>query len=91
MVCTRSILDNGIISLQMKNVDEVKIESDYTFKHRFAASCNLIEDLENYDVKKQMDQKLNFNCVWNRWKQHYFVKQVSGVSFCLRTYERSRR
>lgn len=84
-----SILDNGIISLQMKNVDEVKIESDYTFLNTGSPHhVTLVEDLENYNVKSN-GSEIRYSTLYGTVGSNInFVKQVSESHFSLRTYER---
>lgn len=84
-----TILENGIISLQMKNVDEVKIESDYTFLNTGSPHhVTLIEDLEHYDVKTNGSEIRYSNLYGTVGSNINFVKQVSENHFALRTYER---
>jgi diaminopimelate epimerase len=84
-----TILDNGIVSLQMKNVDEVKIEDDYTFLNTGSPHhVQLVEDLENYDVKNNGSQ-LRYSSLYGKEGSNInFVNQLSENHFALRTYER---
>ena len=84
-----TILDNGIVSLQMKNVDEVKIESDYTFLNTGSPHhIMLVEDLENYDVKANGSQIRYSDLYGKQGSNINFVNQKSENHFALRTYER---
>jgi diaminopimelate epimerase len=73
----------------MKNVEDVKIESDYTFlntgsPHHIA----LVEDLKNYDVKTN-GSKIRYSDLYGKEGSNInFVKQLSENHFALRTYER---
>ena len=46
------VLDNGIISLGMKDVNEVKIEKEYVYLNTGSPHhVMLVDDLDNFDVK----------------------------------------
>ena len=83
------ILENGIISLGMKNVDEVKIESDYVFLNTGSPHhVILVDDLDNYDVKTN-GAKIRYSDLYGKAGSNVnFVKQLSDNHFRLRTYER---
>ena len=89
------ILDNGIISLQMKNVSEIKIENDYTFLNTGSPHhVTLVEDLENYDVTT-IGSQIRYSGLYGKQGSNVnFVQQVSlrdskqPNHFALRTYER---
>ena len=83
------ILENGIISLGLKNVDEVKIESDYVFLNTGSPHhVILVDDLDNYDVKTN-GAKIRYSDLYgNAGSNVNFVKQLSDNHFRLRTYER---
>ena len=83
------ILDNGIISLQMKNVDEVKIEKEYVFLNTgLPHHVMLVDDLDNYDIKTN-GAKIRYSDLYGKAGSNVnFVKQISDNHFRLRTYER---
>ena len=83
------VLDNGIISLEMKDVDEVKIQDDYVFLNTGSPHhVMLIDDLDNYDVKKN-GAKIRYSDLYGKAGSNVnFVKQLSDNHFRLRTYER---
>ena len=83
------ILDNGIISLQMKNVDEVKIEKEYVFLNTGSPHhVMLVEDLDNYDIRGN-GAKIRYSDLYGKAGSNVnFVKQLSDNHFRLRTYER---
>lgn len=84
-----TILDNGIVSLGMKNVDEVKIEKEYVFLNTGSPHhVMLVEDLENYDVKENGSQIRYSDLYGNAGSNVNFVNQLSDDHFRLRTYER---
>jgi diaminopimelate epimerase len=84
-----SILDNDSISLQMKNVAEIKIENDYVFLNTGSPHhVMLVGDLENYDVKKN-GATIRYSELYGKEGSNVnFVKQLSENHFALRTYER---
>lgn len=84
-----TILENGSVSLQMKDVSDVKIEIDYVFLNTGSPHhIQVVEDLENIDVK-EIGSKIRYS---NLYKQEgsniNFVMQVAENHFELRTYER---
>jgi diaminopimelate epimerase len=83
------VLDNGIISLEMKDVDEVKIQNDYVFLNTGSPHhVMLVDDLDNYDVKKN-GAKIRYSDLYGKAGSNVnFVKQLSDNHFRLRTYER---
>ena len=83
------ILENGIISLQMKNVDEVKIENDYVFLNTGSPHhVMLVDDLKNYNVKDN-GAKIRYSDLYGKAGSNVnFVKQIDDNHFRLRTYER---
>ena len=84
-----SILDDGVISLQMKDVPEVKIEKDYVFLNTGSPHhVMLVNDLDNYDVKTN-GAKIRYSDLYGKAGSNVnFVKQLSDNHFRLRTYER---
>jgi len=83
------VLDNGIISLEMKDVDEVKIQDDYVFLNTGSPHhVMLVDDLDNYHVKKN-GAKIRYSDLYGKAGSNVnFVKQLSDNHFRLRTYER---
>jgi diaminopimelate epimerase len=84
-----SILGNGDISLQMKDVVEVKIETDYVFLNTGSPHhVMLVNDLDNYDVKS-IGAAIRYSDLYGKAGSNVnFVKQLSADHFRLRTYER---
>ncbi|MCF6130794.1 diaminopimelate epimerase [Flavobacterium wongokense] len=84
-----SILGNGDISLQMKDVSEVKIETDYVFLNTGSPHhVMLVKDLDNYDVKS-IGAAIRYSDLYGKAGSNVnFVKQLSSDHFRLRTYER---
>ena len=84
-----TILDNGIISLGMKDVDEVKIENDYVFLNTGSPHhVMLVNDLDNYDVKTNGAQIRYSDLYGKPGSNVNFVEQLLDNHFRLRTYER---
>lgn len=84
-----TILENGIVSLGMKNVDEVKIEKDYVFLNTGSPHhVMLVDDLDKYEVKSNGAQIRYSDLYGNEGSNVNFVKQLSDNHFRLRTYER---
>ena len=83
------ILENGIISLGMKEVDEVKIQDDYVFLNTGSPHhVILVDDLGNYDVKTN-GSKIRYSDLYGKAGSNVnFVKQIDNNHFRLRTYER---
>lgn len=83
------VLDNGIISLGMKNVDEVKIQDDYVFLNTGSPHhVELVDDLDAYNVKKN-GAKIRYSDLYGKEGSNVnFVKQIDDNHFRLRTYER---
>jgi diaminopimelate epimerase len=84
-----TVTADGLVSLQMIDVSEVKISPDYAFLNTGSPHhVQLVEDLENYNIKE--------NGAAIRYGQLYgaagsnvnFVHQINENTFALRTYER---
>ncbi|HCQ11830.1 diaminopimelate epimerase, partial [Flavobacterium sp.] len=84
-----TIDENGIVSLQMKDVDEVKIESEYVFLNTGSPHhVTLVNDLENYNVKEN-GATIRYSDLYGKVGSNVnFVNQLSENHFALRTYER---
>ena len=84
-----TILENGIVALQMKDVSEIKITSDYTFLNTGSPHhIILVDDLGNYDVRTNGSQIRYSDLYGKDGSNINFVKQISNNHFALRTYER---
>lgn len=83
------ILENGIISLGMKNVSDVKIQDGYVFLNTGSPHhVMLVDDLDIYDVKTN-GAKIRYSDLYGKEGSNVnFVKQLSENHFHLRTYER---
>lgn len=83
------ILENGSVSLQMKDVDEVKIESDYVFLNTGSPHhVTLVTALETCNVKHD-GAAIRYSAFYGKAGSNVnFVKQISENHFGMRTYER---
>ena len=84
-----SIDENGIVALQMKDVQDIKITPDYLFLNTGSPHhVQLVEDLEQYNVK-EMGSKIRCGDLYGDSGSNVnFVKQISENTFAIRTYER---
>ena len=84
-----TILDNGLVSLQMKNVSNVNIADDYVFLNTGSPHhVLLVDELENYDVKTN-GAAIRYSELYGKDGSNVnFVQQISENHFALRTYER---
>jgi diaminopimelate epimerase len=84
-----TIDDQGLVSLQMINVDTVKIAEDYVFLNTGSPHhVQLVEDLENYNIKENGAAIRYGELYGNLGSNVNFVKQINDDTFSLRTYER---
>lgn len=83
------IHENGIISLQMKDVYDVDVANDYVFLNTGSPHhVMLVNDIQNYDVKIN-GAKIRYSDLYGKAGSNVnFVKQLSENHFRLRTYER---
>jgi len=84
-----SIANDGIVSLQMIDVADIKKESDYTFMNTGSPHhVQLVEDLEHYNVKEN-GAALRYGSLYGAAGSNInFVKKINEDTFSLRTYER---
>jgi diaminopimelate epimerase len=84
-----SVDNNGIVSLQMIDVTNIKKESDYTFMNTGSPHhVQMVEDLEHYNVKEK-GAALRYDPLYGKEGSNInFVKKISENTFSLRTYER---
>ena len=81
--------DDGLVSLQMIDVDQVKVSSDYVFLNTGSPHhVQLVADLENYNIKKN-GAAIRYGDLYGKTGSNInFVKQIDDTTFSLRTYER---
>lgn len=84
-----SVAENGIVSLQMIDVPEVKITPDYVFMNTGSPHhIKLVEDLEHYNVKEN-GASIRYGELYGKQGSNInFVKKIDETTFSLRTYER---
>ncbi|PIF62012.1 diaminopimelate epimerase [Flavobacterium sp. 11] len=84
-----AIADDGLVSLQMIDVDEVKVSSDHVFLNTGSPHhVQLVDDLENYNIKEN-GAAIRYGDLYGKAGSNInFVKQIDDTTFSLRTYER---
>ena len=84
-----TISEEGLISLQMKEVSSIKVESNYVFLDTGSPHhVQLVEVLENYNVKEN-GASIRYGELYGKTGSNInFVKQINADTFSLRTYER---
>ncbi|MGV9004849.1 diaminopimelate epimerase [Flavobacterium sp.] len=84
-----SIEEDGIVSLQMKDIDDVKIENNYVYLNTGSPHhVIMVEELENYDVKAN-GAEIRYSTLYGKAGSNVnFVKQISKNHYAVRTYER---
>ncbi|MBP6182507.1 diaminopimelate epimerase [Flavobacterium sp.] len=84
-----SVADNGIVSLQMIDVEDVKITPEYVFMNTGSPHhIQLVEDLEHYNVKEK-GASIRYGELYGKQGSNInFVKKIDETTFSLRTYER---
>ncbi len=80
---------NGIVALQMKNVDAIKTTPDYVFLDTGSPHhVQLSNNLKNCDIKKEGAAIRYSDLYGSKGSNVNFVTQESDVLFSVRTYER---
>jgi diaminopimelate epimerase len=84
-----TIGDDGLVSLQMIDVDDVKVSSDHVFLNTGSPHhVQLVDDLENYNIKEN-GAAIRYGDLYGKAGSNInFVKQIDETTFSLRTYER---
>lgn len=84
-----SIHTDGEISLQMKNVTDIKIADDYVFLDTGSPHhVTLVEDLKKCSVKEN-GAAIRYSDLYGKAGSNVnFVRQVAENEFTIRTYER---
>lgn len=84
-----TISDDGIVSLQMKDVDNVNIEEDYVFLDTGSPHhVQLVDDLKNYPIKEK-GAEIRYGKLYGQEGSNVnFVHQNDTDTFSVRTYER---
>ena len=84
-----TIDENDTVSLQMIDVSEIKIHSDYTFLNTGSPHHVMqVQNLENLEVKNE-GSKIRYSDLYGQTGSNVnFVTQISENKFSVRTYER---
>lgn len=84
-----TIDEQNVVSLQMKDVDELQINENYVFLNTGSPHhVMLVDDLENYNVKDN-GSKIRYSDLYGKSGSNInFVTQNSDNNFSIRTYER---
>ncbi|GIZ08798.1 diaminopimelate epimerase [Flavobacterium sp. UMI-01] len=84
-----SISPDGIVSLQMIDVNEINLTETYSFLNTGSPHhVQLVEDLVSYNVKEK-GAALRYGDLYGKAGSNInFVKKIDDTTFALRTYER---
>ncbi len=84
-----TITENGLVSLQMIDVSNVKITPEYSFLNTGSPHhVQMVEDLGNYNIKDN-GAAIRYGALYGKEGSNInFVKQIDSNTFSLRTYER---
>jgi diaminopimelate epimerase len=84
-----SVDKDGIVSLQMIDVDSIQIDKEYSFLNTGSPHhVQLVEDLVNYNVKEN-GAAIRYGDLYGKEGSNInFVKKIDEATFALRTYER---
>ena len=84
-----SVAQDGIVSLQMIDVLEIKETLDYSFLNTGSPHhVQLVEDLEHYNVKEN-GAAIRYSDLYGKTGSNInFVSKIDDTTFSIRTYER---
>lgn len=84
-----TVANNGIVSLQMIDVNEIQKHNSHTFLNTGSPHhVQIVEDLEHYNVKEN-GAAIRYGVLYGEKGSNInFVKKVDDTTFSLRTYER---
>ena len=84
-----SVLQNGIVSLQMKDVKKVNVQPDYTFLDTGSPHhVQRVDNLESVNVK-ELGSAIRYSKLYGAAGSNInFVTQIAPNHFAIRTYER---
>ncbi len=82
-------IDNGVVKLQMLNVDSIALHDNYVFLNTGSPHHVQFEaDIENFDIKRT-GANIRYGAPYNEAGTNVnFVKQELDTTFRVRTYER---
>ena len=77
------------VSLQMKNVETIKVTLKYVFLDTGSPHhVEMVSDLKNYDIK-QNSAEIRYSTLYGKSGSNVnFVEQINENTFAIRTYER---
>lgn len=83
------VSEDGIVSLQMIDVEEIKNTENYSFLNTGSPHhVQVVSDLENYNVKEN-GAAIRYGDLYGQQGSNInFVKKIDDTTFSLRTYER---
>ena len=83
------IIEDELISLQMKDVDRIAVHQDYSFLNTGSPHhVQIVSDLKNLDVKTE-GAKIRYSDLYGKAGSNInFVHQLENNIFAVRTYER---
>ena len=83
------VAEDGIVSLQMIDVEEIKNTENYSFLNTGSPHhVQVVSDLENYNVKEN-GAAIRYGDLYGQQGSNInFVKKIDDTTFSLRTYER---
>jgi diaminopimelate epimerase len=84
-----TVASNGLVSLQMIDVNEIKITPEYTFLNTGSPHhVQMVNDLEQYNVKEN-GAAIRYGDLYGKAGSNInFVSQINEDTFAVRTYER---
>ncbi|MCW2120760.1 diaminopimelate epimerase [Flavobacterium sp. 7A] len=84
-----SVSPEGIVSLQMIDVNQIKNTPDYSFLNTGSPHhVQMVDDLKNYNIKKY-GAALRYGPLYGKEGSNInFVTKIDNTNFNLRTYER---
>ncbi|MGL5111655.1 MAG: diaminopimelate epimerase [Flavobacterium sp.] len=84
-----TVAENGLVSLQMIDVTEIKITPEYAFLNTGSPHhVQIVEDLKDYNVKEN-GAAIRYGSLYGKAGSNInFVSQINEDTFSVRTYER---
>lgn len=84
-----TVASDGLVSLQMIDVNEIKITPEYTFLNTGSPHhVQIVEDLKNYNIKED-GAAIRYGDLYGKAGSNVnFVSQINEDTFAVRTYER---
>ncbi|MGL2994116.1 diaminopimelate epimerase [Flavobacterium sp. TSSA_36] len=84
-----TVAPDGLVSLQMIDVTEIKFTSEYVFLNTGSPHhVQIVEDLKNYNIKEQ-GAAIRYGGLYGKAGSNVnFVSKINEDTFAVRTYER---